>query len=91
MLKRPIRIYEDGGQLYIKKNKGKKVYIKTTLTKSKVQKQFIKQYEKNKHTKPNRKRKRIATRVYTKVPVVLLRSGVNRTGDTKSASTSCCC
>ena len=82
-LKRPIRIYDDGGQLYIKNNKGKKIYIKTTLTKSKVQKQFIKQYELSKvnKLKRDRRRKKIATRIYTKVPVV------NRSEDSKSSST----
>lgn len=81
-LKRPIRIYDDGGQLYIKNNKGKKIYIKTTLTKSKVQKQFIKQYELSKvnKLKRDRRRKKIATRIYTKVPVV------NRSEDSKSSS-----
>ena len=85
-LKRPIRIYKevgDNGRLYINAG-GKKIYIKTTLTKSKVQKQFIKQYELSKvnKLKRNRRRKKIATRIYTKVPVV------NRSEDTKSASTS---
>ena len=81
-LKRPIRIYKevgDNGRLYINAG-GKKIYIKTTLTKSKVQKQFIKQYELSKvnKLKRNRRRKKIATRIYTKVPVV------NRSEDTKS-------
>ena len=85
-LNRPIRIYKevgDNGRLYINAG-GKKIYIKTTLTKSKVQKQFIKQYELSKinKLKRNRRRKKIATRIYTKVPVV------NRSEDTKSSSTT---
>ena len=52
-MKRPNRVFSEEGEerFYIKNKKGKKVYIKTSLSKDKVQKEFIKVYNRRKtHT-----------------------------------------
>ena len=78
MIERPLKIYEDkeddleGGK-YIKNKKGKKVYIKSKLSKKRLQK----------HLKVNlkRKKKKIATRVYTRK-----QPSIDRAGDTTHTS-----
>ena len=83
MIERPLKIYEDkeddsalaGGGKYIKNKKGKKVYIKSKLSKKRLQK----------HLKVNlkRKKKKIATRVYTRK-----QPSIDRAGDTTHTSSS---
>ena len=66
-MKRPRKIYEEGGKLYILNTAGKKIYIKTTLEKNKVQKVFIKDYKKKK-TKVIKQKRKITT--YRNRPVL---------------------
>ena len=81
MIERPLKIYEDeldgGGEYkrFIVNKKGKKIYIKSKLSKKKLQK----------HLKVNlkRKKKKIATRVYTRK-----QPSIDRARDTSSNSSS---
>lgn len=81
MIERPLKIYEDeldgGGEYkrFIVNKKGKKIYIKSKLSKKKLQK----------HLKVNlkRKKKKIATRVYTRK-----QPSIDRARDTSSNSAS---
>ena len=81
MIERPLKIYSDkeddweGGK-YIKNKKGKKVYIKSKLSKKRLQK----------HLKVNlkRKKKMIATRVYTRKQTVIDRAGDTTLGSGKA-------
>ena len=81
-MKRPNRVYSEEGEerFYIKNKKGKKVYITTSLSKDKVQKEFIKVYMKNK-TIPKRKRR---GKSYRNKPIT--QNELNRKGDTSSQS-----
>jgi len=67
-MKRPRKIYEEpSGELYILNKSGKKIYIKTSLNKKRVQKAFVKDYKKKK-TKVIKPKRKITT--YRNRPVL---------------------
>jgi hypothetical protein len=66
-MKRPRKIYSDGNELYILNKSGKKIYIKTSLNKKRVQKAFVKDYKKKK-TKVIKPKRKITT--YRNRPVL---------------------
>jgi hypothetical protein len=91
MTSRPVKVFQDErGKIYIRNKKGKKIFIKTSLTKDAVQKNFIKEWKKSKIAM--RTATRTATRTVGKKPKKLYRNRpitqkeINRSSDTSSSS-----